>query len=261
MQGHPPPGRQAGAGVAGPLARGSDISGGYRNDADTAENLIAHTLRGDGSDAGEDGTGRGTPLVSVTASTVRSHPNRIDSDCADTLIPLAYGGNNTRGPINVATALNAHPSASGRINFKSETFVVGTLNHNGKAAGSATQQDAESGLLIPVSFDWQAGGSHPVRPPTMDVVGALAAEPGMKQQTYVLPATAMAVRRLTPRECERLQGFPDDFTAVPFRGKPASDGPRYKVLGNSMAVPVLAWIGKRIEQVDAVMAAAGSGAA
>lgn len=55
-------------------------------------------------------------------------------------------------------------------------------------------------------------------------------------------AQSMAVRRLTPRECERLQGFPDDYTAIPG----ASDGPRYKALGNSMAVPVMAWIGKRI---------------
>jgi DNA (cytosine-5)-methyltransferase 1 len=55
-----------------------------------------------------------------------------------------------------------------------------------------------------------------------------------------------AVRRLTPLECERLQGFPDGYTDVTYRGKPASDGPRYKALGNSMAVPVMAWIGKRI---------------
>ena len=61
----------------------------------------------------------------------------------------------------------------------------------------------------------------------------------------------MAVRRLTPRECERLQGFPDDYTAVTYRKKPASDGPRYKALGNSMAVPVMAWIGKRIAEVEA----------
>jgi len=63
-------------------------------------------------------------------------------------------------------------------------------------------------------------------------------------------ATASAVRRLTPTECERLQGFPDDYTLIPYRGKPASDGPRYKALGNSMAVPVMRWIGKRIQIVD-----------
>jgi DNA (cytosine-5)-methyltransferase 1 len=58
----------------------------------------------------------------------------------------------------------------------------------------------------------------------------------------------MQVRRLTPTECERLQGFPDGYTLVPHRGKPAADGPRYKSLGNSMAVPVMAWIGTRINQ-------------
>jgi DNA (cytosine-5)-methyltransferase 1 len=63
-----------------------------------------------------------------------------------------------------------------------------------------------------------------------------------------------AVRRLTPRECERLQGFPDDYTLVPYRGKPAADGPRYKALGNSMAVPVMRWIGQRIAVVDAIQA-------
>ena len=63
----------------------------------------------------------------------------------------------------------------------------------------------------------------------------------------------MAVRRLTPRECERLQGFPDDHTMIPWRNKPADqcpDGPRYKALGNSMAVPCMAWIGKRIDAVE-----------
>ena len=62
-------------------------------------------------------------------------------------------------------------------------------------------------------------------------------------------------RRLTPRECERLQGFPDDWTLIPYRGKPAEecpDGPRYKAIGNSMAVPVMKWIGERIKLVDEI---------
>jgi DNA (cytosine-5)-methyltransferase 1 len=56
-----------------------------------------------------------------------------------------------------------------------------------------------------------------------------------------------AVRRLTPRECERLQGFPDDFTLIRYNGKPAADGSRYRALGNAMAVPVVRWILSRIE--------------
>jgi DNA (cytosine-5)-methyltransferase 1 len=60
------------------------------------------------------------------------------------------------------------------------------------------------------------------------------------------------VRRLTPTECERLQGMPDGHTLVTYRGKPASDGPRYKAIGNSMAVPVMRWIGERIAMVDSL---------
>ena len=66
-------------------------------------------------------------------------------------------------------------------------------------------------------------------------------------------ATPMQVRRLTPTECERLQGFPDGHTLIPWRNKPAEecpDGPRYKALGNSMAIPVVYWIGKRIQDCD-----------
>ena len=63
---------------------------------------------------------------------------------------------------------------------------------------------------------------------------------------------SMAVRRLTPVECERLQGFPDNYTNIPWRKSSESpDGPRYKALGNSMAVPVMAWIGRRIQEVEA----------
>ena len=63
-------------------------------------------------------------------------------------------------------------------------------------------------------------------------------------------AIAPQVRRLTPRECERLQGFPDDYTLIKYRGRDAADSPRYKALGNSMAVPVMQWIGKRIQILE-----------
>lgn len=74
-------------------------------------------------------------------------------------------------------------------------------------------------------------------------------QPGVLQPT-------MAIRRLTPTECERLQGFPDGWTKIPYRNKPEEvcpDGPRYKACGNSMAVPVMRWIGKRIEMVEQLM--------
>lgn len=80
--------------------------------------------------------------------------------------------------------------------------------------------------------------------------GNVKAEHAGTGQLHVSPQ--VGVRQLTPRECERLQGFPDDYTLIPYRGKPAADGPRYKAIGNSMAVNVMRWIGERIQTVDAI---------
>jgi DNA (cytosine-5)-methyltransferase 1 len=119
---------------------------------------------------------------------------------------LAYGGNNTSGPIDVAAALNAKGGV-GRMDFDSETFVT--------------------------AFDCKAGAIG-------DIPGTL------RGNGHGGGHTAVGVRRLTPRECERLMGFPDDYTAIIYRGKPAADGPRYRALGNSMAVSIMCWIGQRI---------------
>ena len=84
-----------------------------------------------------------------------------------------------------------------------------------------------------------------------DVMGTIPASASGKQVNAVVQRSV--VRRLTPRECERLQGFPDDWTKVPYRGKTADecpDTPRYKAIGNSMAVPVMRWIGERIELAE-----------
>ncbi len=88
-----------------------------------------------------------------------------------------------------------------------------------------------------------------------------ASEDGTGRGTPLVPVGPMAVRRLTPRECERLQGFPDDYTRIPWRKKPAEacpDGPRYKALGNSWAVPNVRWIGARIALALAILEAANS---
>jgi DNA (cytosine-5)-methyltransferase 1 len=78
------------------------------------------------------------------------------------------------------------------------------------------------------------------------------------QQVNAVHQVSMQVRRLTPRECERLQGFPDDWSQIPWKGKSVEDcpdGPRYKACGNSMAVPVMRWIGARIQKVDQIIKA------
>lgn len=94
--------------------------------------------------------------------------------------------------------------------------VCGTIADGAHHGGGLNGQDANTGRILPVVSD----------------------------------QASLAVRRLTPRECERLQGFPDDYTLVPHRGKSAADGNRYKALGNSMAVNVMRWIGERIALVE-----------
>jgi site-specific DNA-cytosine methylase len=101
-----------------------------------------------------------------------------------------------------------------------------------------------SGLGIP---------SPPAVAHSLRADGFDASEDGTGRGTPLIPQ-AMTVRRLTPRECERLQGFPDDYTLIPWRKKSAEDcpdGPRYKALGNSMACNCMAWIGERIAKWEA----------
>jgi DNA (cytosine-5)-methyltransferase 1 len=76
--------------------------------------------------------------------------------------------------------------------------------------------------------------------------------PTLDKSKHPATATAAAVRRLMPVECERLQGFPDGHTAIVYRGKAAADGPRYRALGNSWAVNCARWLGRRIEAVDSL---------
>lgn len=99
----------------------------------------------------------------------------------------------------------------------------------------------------------QAGWIQPVANPLTHRMNKGVNSTLDEGQTVV--ACGLAVRLLTPRECERLQGFPDDYTLVEYRGKPMSDSARYRMLGNSMAVNVMRWIGQRIAAVDAEVAA------
>jgi len=273
LSGNPPPRREKGQGfaastqdsVAKPL--GAKRDGGWRGDLDNDTYAIQERAVSENPDAGPQGKG----FQESVAYTLEAR-HHVQS--------VAYGGNNTAGPIDVATACNAH---SGRQDFESETFIAHTL----KGEGFDASEDG-TGRGVPLGPTARAiaqNQRNEVR--EMDIAGALASEPGMKQQTYVhqSPAVAFqykasasnsfnptdvapsldvgkcdgmstfargAVRRLTPKECCRLQGFPDDYLDITYRGKPAADGPRYKALGNSMAVPVMRWIGERIELVEVI---------
>jgi DNA (cytosine-5)-methyltransferase 1 len=121
------------------------------------------------------------------------------------------------------------------------------------AQNSATQGDSVSTEVTPtldkskapaVAFD-------AYNQAVSDKAAALRTAAGGVYDNTVM--TLMQVRRLTPTECERLQGFPDDYTQIAWRNKAAEDcpdGPRYKAMGNSMAVPVMRWIGERIQMVE-----------
>lgn len=247
-----------------------------------------------------------------------------DSRGQDPLI-ACFGGNNTSGPIETATACNAHGGPHGRLDFESETFVtqcygicddetvaedvmptIPTPSVSGGGhppaiampileAGARTGKstdDPRAGIGIGSDgdpmFTLQSGKQHAVafhenqrgeltvndtagslkvgggKPGqgypaicafkesqsgtrTGDVHATLDANKGSRRVEGVM--SGMAVRRLTPRECERLQGLPDDYTLIPYNGKMAADGPRYKAIGNGMAVPVVRWIGERIQAV------------
>jgi DNA (cytosine-5)-methyltransferase 1 len=148
---------------------------------------------------------------------------------------------------------------------------AGSIGGHGTGACESTVSAGRAGgdLSPTISAKWRKGrGGYAGHNETencvfvgaQDVAYALAAcnasfkSHGEKQCNYAISLGSQPqIRRLTIRELERLQGFPDDFTAIPWRGKPVAecpDAPRAKALGNSMAVPVLRWIGRRIEAVD-----------
>lgn len=110
---------------------------------------------------------------------------------------------------------------------------------------------ANGGGQMGVAYGFQPRIARNGRGDMGDKVNALTSQAGETGKGDAAPCVAqsMAVRRLTPTECERLQGFPDGYTNIPWRGKSESpDGPRYKALGNSWAVPVVRWIGERISR-------------
>lgn len=166
-----------------------------------------------------------------------------------------FGGNDTSGERSVAASLTAHPT--GRLDFETENFVcgalsathggpddnsgqaghlvVGTLSAHSTAHGHAmtTQQAAESGHLVAATLN--SGGNN----------GGFRTEPGEH-----MVSGSFGVRRLMPVECERLQGFEDDWTAwgVDEQGQRVemSDSARYRMLGNAVCRAVSAWLDQRI---------------
>ena len=111
----------------------------------------------------------------------------------------------------------------------------------------------DNGMAVALNFRGREGGTQAEL--GGDVATAIRAGGGTSSKSHAM--VGMAVRRLTPVECARLQGFPDAYLDIPYRGKPAADGHKYKALGNSMAVPVMRWIGRRLQMVVELSVAGG----
>jgi DNA (cytosine-5)-methyltransferase 1 len=200
-----------------------------------------------------------------TASTLKACDHKEPKDL---VIPEALAFHPTQDPISsvgVSHCLGARPFATSAIatystpaigHIKAD-HIASTLTRNtgGGGSGGPAGNECQNLVAAPIPFvkakraqsaeddeTWEAD-----RPaPTLSVFDS-----GDTRATVaVVTPPPLTVRRLTPMECERLQGFPDGWTAIPYRGKPAADGPRYKAIGNSMAVPVMRWIGERIKAYE-----------
>ncbi|MBA3212095.1 Dam family site-specific DNA-(adenine-N6)-methyltransferase [Salmonella enterica] len=275
--------------------------------------IAALTARGVGTCGADDNqaqAGHILPVIGALAahSFTGGAGGRPEGAAVGHFIPT-FGGGNCSGPINIAACLTAKGQ---RIDFEVETFAVhGTQDPdtNRELAHTLGRNNGQENACIAFSYKDHGGdavvdmaptlraGNHDTshanggQPPAIAYAfkagqGAKAGGIGYQEEqsptltsassgTNLAPAViqSLAVRRLTPRECERLQGFPDDHTLVPYgrritpekmdrdfakylmRGGRltfeeccgrAADGPRYKAIGNSMAVPVMRWIGERI---------------
>lgn len=259
MRGDSPPSRGTGQGVAGTLG-GSTQSGGFRttdldnNGAFIPERSNPLTHRMD----------KGANTTLDEGQTLIAHPLRAQHcpshrDDSDTYIaePVAFdskGDGVGAGP--TAPTLRAMTADGGRMNGGGQlaiafdtTQLTNPENRSNPQPGAPCHSLAESAKPPALAFsncggETNLGLSEEHTPP---VTGSNR-NPGSVIHDW-------RVRRLTPIECERLQGFPDGYTQIEWRGKPwhkCPDGHRYKALGNSMAVPVMQWLGRRVELIDSI---------
>lgn len=178
---------------------------------------------------------------------------------------VAYGfqpriARNGRGDMgDVVSALNAQSGETGKGDAAPCVAIAFPANLSGTQHAATEDLAPSMGAKNPTAVAFQERGREGGRSLEVggDVAFALTApNGGGRTQERNVMTPAMQVRRLTPVECERLQGYPDGYTAIPWRGKPADqcpDGPRYKALGNSWAVPCAAYIGERIDAVNQIL--------
>ena len=259
----------------GDVAHCLNAGGMGQQDYET-ETMIAHALRGEGFDASEDGTGRGTPLVPVAIQerAVSENPDagpdgagfRQDGaaytlEARSTTQAVAFA-ENSRAELRLCGGdgkVSAQLTTGGGKPGQGQPCIAFSAKDSGNdaaeevsptlRAGGHSGSHANAGVMPAVAFDMRGreGGAQLEGP---HATANIRAASGGSSRSYV--ATQWFVRRLTPRECERLQGFDDDWTLIPWNGREAEncpDGPRYKAIGNSKALNAVTFIGERIEAV------------
>lgn len=245
LQRHTPPRRKAGQEVAGTLASRFEGGGGGRGAG--TDGACAGYLQPVVFDKQRIGEYENNNVASTDSA--RDYKDATDLVAFDTTqITSKENGSNPQ------VGDPCHPLAAGAhapcIAFNSREDPEVTGDRAGPLGASSPQAQAVAYDLRGREDGAQFEGPH-------DTANIRAANGGSSRSYVIGPAyKSWAVRRLTPIECERLQGFPDNFTKIPWRGKSSElcpDGPRYKAIGNSMAVNVMSWIGRRIQMVDKII--------
>lgn len=278
MRGNPPKGRATGQEVAGTLGGGSG-SRRWSSDLDrtTFIALQVDANRVNGAVSRKWSKGSGGPAGDEAYNLVSGawwDGGQLTQTLDTVIAKQQMMPEKNRFPVVLQTAVQVKDNSWTKVIFASECDEDGSCPNCGIDYGdcpwcpgptedgmdycwidgvmharqeNASMLDGTQGQAIAFSAKDYGGDAGPLSPTLRS-----GTHDGSHANGGVMPAVALStvVRRLTPRECERLQGLPDDWTLVPYRGKPASDSPRYKAIGNGMAMPVLRWIGQRIAMVE-----------
>ena len=228
LRGYLASGRKTRQEVTGTLSSRSSAGGGLGTDFDCAGGLQPVPFR-----------------KSKRAASTTDNETWVPADVTNTLNNFDLGDTRTTHAVVEPKVYENHPNDS-RVTGPHEVCPT-VVSRFGTGGGNVPLVNNEPTAITfqPGNLRREAGAE-----PSTTTTTTLKASAG-DQTPHV--ATAMAVRRLTPVECERLQGFPDNWSRIPWKGKPEEDcpdGPRYKACGNSMAVPVMRWIGERIAAVE-----------
>ena len=254
VRGHHPPRREARERITptisartsagGGLGTDHDINGGLITAQDTPD--IAWALQERDAKGADSDTKKGHLIVAdpITANEGKTYSHEGKNNFRLHNVVQAYDVTGTGpgpGTINAAKETDVHVAVAFMETQRGEVRVseqANSLNSTGGKPGQGYQ-------AVAIALRGREGGSTAE---ISELPSALRASQGGGDKAHVMATSA--VRRLTPKECSRLQGFPDDYTLITYRGKPAADGPRYRALGNSMAVPVVRWILRRIEHLE-----------